>query len=390
MSDVNANGRSVLHKGDGLTQVSGPPDVCKTPSPGGPVPLPYPNAAMDKHLAKGTKQVKINGHPAAIASSNLSTSTGDEAGTAGGLISSKTKGKLTFASSSIDVSFEGKGVVRYGDITQHNGNTYNTVLAAAGEIAVAYGDDPIDGMDCPICEEPKAKHRLIPNDDIAHKAQKLRRALQDGPFSKTFVRGNPPNLRPLKKGVMIGVLSCQCETRKQYAGLAGTLYADGAFLAGANQFRTEAAKLGLIPVVDVPAAPPASGFCPPSSPGTGFGAISRESWADTQERVETVLKKHRGNPVLSCAAPKMIQRCLADGHKPNRLIEVWVALKSDKGVKVNRVLGFVTDDSTSPPGIKSEWLDGRVFKDAEPVPSCSTCQVTCSEMLCNTGKPPCP
>ena len=106
MSDVNANGRSVLHEGDGLTQVSGPPDVCKTPAPGGPVPLPYPNAAMDKHLAKGTKQVKINGHPAAIASSNLSTSTGDEPGTAGGLISSKTKGKLTFASSSIDVSFE--------------------------------------------------------------------------------------------------------------------------------------------------------------------------------------------------------------------------------------------------------------------------------------------
>jgi hypothetical protein len=47
---VYANGRTILHKGDGLTQTSGSPDVCKTPSPGGPVPIPYPNVAMGGDL----------------------------------------------------------------------------------------------------------------------------------------------------------------------------------------------------------------------------------------------------------------------------------------------------------------------------------------------------
>ena len=135
MSSVYANGRSILHKGDGLTQTSGPPDVCKTPSPGGPLPIPYPNIAMDSDLANGSKSVEIEGNPVVLASSNLSTSTGDEPGTAGGgLISSKTKGKLTFGSSSLDVTFEGKGVVRFMDVTQHNGNMFNTVSLCSDRI----------------------------------------------------------------------------------------------------------------------------------------------------------------------------------------------------------------------------------------------------------------
>lgn len=127
MTKVYANGRSVVHKGDGQTNTCPVPDVCKTPSPGGPVPVPYVNVAQDGDLAKGTQSVSINGNPIALKDSNLSTSSGDEAGTAGGgLVSSKTKGKMTWASSSIDVKFEGKGVIRFLDICLHNGNTTNT------------------------------------------------------------------------------------------------------------------------------------------------------------------------------------------------------------------------------------------------------------------------
>ena len=40
-----ANSRGIAHKGSGgMSMVF--PDVCKTPSPGGPVPIPYPNIAM--------------------------------------------------------------------------------------------------------------------------------------------------------------------------------------------------------------------------------------------------------------------------------------------------------------------------------------------------------
>lgn len=388
MSKVYANGRTVLHKGDGLTQASGPPDVCKTPSPSGPVPIAYPNAALDRDLAKGAKDVKIEGNPVAFASSNIRTSTGDEAGSAGGgLMSSKTKGMLTFGSSSLDVLVEGKGVVRFGDVTQHNGNTFNTVLAAAGATGVAYGDDPIDRADCSICGEVKDNHKLEPNDDIVEKANKLRVALQRGPFARIFVRGR--NSRPIKPGVMIGVLSCQCNEVKQYAGLSGTRYSDGTYLAAGEAFITEADSLGLTPVLNPPAPPPLSGFHPPSA-GGGFGGVSGTQWNDTLDRIDRTAKWGRGNVPLTCAAPKVIQKCLADGHKPGALIEMWVALKRDAPVIIPRILTIMSDHSVIPTGRKSVWINNMALIDGEAIPSCLTCQVSCTEMLCNTGKPPCP
>jgi hypothetical protein len=126
MSDTTANSRSILHQGDGLKHIPVAPDVCKTPSPGGPVPVPYPNIAMSRDLADGTKSVSIDGRPAATARSSIRTSSGDEGGTAGGgLISGKIKGKLKWFRYSIDVKFEGKGVVRFLDDGMHNGNAGN-------------------------------------------------------------------------------------------------------------------------------------------------------------------------------------------------------------------------------------------------------------------------
>ena len=56
MPTVFANMRGVAHKGSGGMSIVFP-DVCKTPSPGGPVPIPYVNVASDGDLAKGTKSV---------------------------------------------------------------------------------------------------------------------------------------------------------------------------------------------------------------------------------------------------------------------------------------------------------------------------------------------
>jgi Domain of unknown function (DUF4150) len=127
MTITYANGNTIVHAGDGLQFIAMAPDVCKTPSPGGPVPIPYPNIAMSSDLADGSKRVSVEGNPAALESSNLSTSSGDEAGTAGGgIMSSKTKGKLTWLLYSMDVKFEGKGVVRFLDSNMHNGNASNT------------------------------------------------------------------------------------------------------------------------------------------------------------------------------------------------------------------------------------------------------------------------
>lgn len=130
-ASINVNNRTVVHKSSqGVVTVF--PDVCKTPTPGGPVPIPYPNVAMAKDTAKGSKSVKMDSNPIMLKGSNFSTSTGDEPGTAGGgVVSSKTKGKAEFINYSFDVKVEGKNVPRLGDMMMQNkGGTFNTAPIA--------------------------------------------------------------------------------------------------------------------------------------------------------------------------------------------------------------------------------------------------------------------
>lgn len=124
---INVNNRTVVHKSSNGVSTAFP-DVCKTPSPGGPVPIPYPNIAMSSDTSKGSKSVKMDGNPIMLKGSVFSTSTGDEAGTAGGgVVSSKTKGKAEFVNYSFDVQVEGKNVPRLGDMmVQNKGSPGNT------------------------------------------------------------------------------------------------------------------------------------------------------------------------------------------------------------------------------------------------------------------------
>lgn len=118
-SKVFANFMGISHKSSGGKSIVFP-DVCKTPSPGGPVPIPYPNVAQSSDLDGGSKKVKVEGKMAAIKGCSYKTSTGDEAGSAGGVVSSKTKGKAEFVLYSFDVKIEGKNACRTGDLMTHN------------------------------------------------------------------------------------------------------------------------------------------------------------------------------------------------------------------------------------------------------------------------------
>ncbi len=114
------NSRGIAHKGSGGLSTTFP-DVCKTPSPGGPIPIPYPNIGKASDTSKGPKKVKTDGKMPMTKGANYSMTTGDEAGTAGGgVVSSKTKGKAEFMMYSFDVKFEGKNVCRMGDPLFHN------------------------------------------------------------------------------------------------------------------------------------------------------------------------------------------------------------------------------------------------------------------------------
>jgi hypothetical protein len=115
-----ANSRGIAHKGSGgMSPVF--PDVCKTPSPAGPIPIPYPNIGKSSDTSKGAKKVKTDGQMPMVKSAKYMMSTGDEAGTAGGgVISSKFKGECEYMMYSFDVKFEGKNVCRLGDPLFHN------------------------------------------------------------------------------------------------------------------------------------------------------------------------------------------------------------------------------------------------------------------------------
>lgn len=116
---VFANMRGIAHKGSGGMSIAFP-DVCKTPTPAGPVPIPYPNIGMSSNTTKGTKKVKTDGKMAMVKTAKYMMSSGDEAGTAGGVISSKFKGECEYMLYSFDVKFEGKNACRMGDSMFHN------------------------------------------------------------------------------------------------------------------------------------------------------------------------------------------------------------------------------------------------------------------------------
>ena len=209
-TNVDANGRSVLHKGHGQTHTCAPPDVCKTPSPGGPVPIPYVNIAMDSDLADGADTVKIEGNPVANVGSKIATSTGDEAGSAGGgIMSSKIKGTVTWKMGSLDVKAEGKSVVRFLDPDFHNGNTFNSAFKNEGGTGMAYGDD-FEG-ECPVCHEKPEKHKILETDDSAAKCaaivNELKERFKSAPESKKGDYAKWYNDR--WNGYMVGVMICK-------------------------------------------------------------------------------------------------------------------------------------------------------------------------------------
>lgn len=395
MAKVFANGRSVLHAGDGNKHVAAPPDVCKTPSPGGPVPIPYVNVASDGDLAKGTKKVKVEGKSAAKADANLSTSMGDEPGTAGGgILSSKTKGKLTWATSSPNVKLEGKGAVRFLDVTQHNGNSFNSAFTSLGAAGLAYLDD-FEGP-CQICGKGPDPHRVPATSELAEKCTELLNQLQLRFKAATTTATRAAVARTYDdgetwSGYMVGIMECKCDPPKYWTTNSGMTMPGLEDAAGA---------LGINVV--------------------GGGAVNKQEFAQSNQathaadgsrirrktKTDAVKKafaaaniaKADGKPGYNragnCAGAKLVGRC---SHAPVSMCEVYFQpAGAGSWSAVYEML--VTDQETVDAGSGSEWQqeilnnrhakkEDRTFTDEEPVASCKSCQETlfltnCPERTC--------
>jgi hypothetical protein len=123
----NSPNTAVHKKSGGVSPVF--PDVCKTPAPPAPpIPIPYPNVAKSADAADTATTVKADGEFIMIKKSVFSTSTGDEAGSVGGVVSNCTKGKAQFIAYSFDIKAEGQNVPRNLDMMKQNGSgSYNAV-----------------------------------------------------------------------------------------------------------------------------------------------------------------------------------------------------------------------------------------------------------------------
>jgi hypothetical protein len=119
------------------------PDVCFTPAPPGPpVPIPYPNiaqldSATDVSTGSGG-DLLVGGMPVLLKGSSVNSTTGDQAGSQGGVKDlGKVGGPCTVVQASGSVLYGGKGITRFGDQTEQNGsNAVGTILSANPTVLV--------------------------------------------------------------------------------------------------------------------------------------------------------------------------------------------------------------------------------------------------------------
>lgn len=83
---------------------------------------------MSKDASDTATTVKADGNPIMLKKSVFATSTGDEPGSIGGVVSNCIKGKAQFILYSFDIKAEGQNVPRNTDMMKQNGqSSYNAV-----------------------------------------------------------------------------------------------------------------------------------------------------------------------------------------------------------------------------------------------------------------------
>jgi len=110
------------------------PDVCLTPAPPAPpVPIPYPNTAQVAASNGAITKVLIENKETVAEGSKVPNSTGDEAGTNGGVTSGVNMGPVEPKVFSSKVFAGGKKVVFVTAMSAHNGSSAN--MPAGAQIA---------------------------------------------------------------------------------------------------------------------------------------------------------------------------------------------------------------------------------------------------------------
>ena len=103
------------------------PDVCLTPTPVGPVPIPYPNIAMPMTAVPPTACLKVllTAGPAHNMLTTVPMSNGDNAGVNMGVASGMVMGPCRHTMGSTNVLFGGIPATKMTSMSGHNGMSMN-------------------------------------------------------------------------------------------------------------------------------------------------------------------------------------------------------------------------------------------------------------------------
>ena len=225
---VNGLFNSLVHKGSIGITMSTIPDVCKTPSPAGPVPIPYPIiVSMSANLTKGTKKVKADKKMAAVKGSEFSRCMGDEPGVTGGVVSNTNMKEAAWILYSFDVKMEGKNACRLMDKMFMNHKNTVSMCGCLQPPVVGLDMDKVGETQEEACQKISNK-KVHPNTEAGHQAaakkagmrhddyEAMRKVAGEKNVAMSFRQTNPNGIEHL------GVLPSKPMTCKK-----GTLDATG-------------------------------------------------------------------------------------------------------------------------------------------------------------------
>ena len=96
------------------------PDVCNTPTPVGPIPIPYPNIAMSATTAPVAANVLVDCMPSVNQMSEGLVSLGDQAGLMGGILDADIGGGTEYIVGCFTILVDGVPAQRLTSVTGQN------------------------------------------------------------------------------------------------------------------------------------------------------------------------------------------------------------------------------------------------------------------------------
>jgi hypothetical protein len=290
-------------------------------------------------------------------------------------MSSKTKGKMTWGSSSPDVKVEGKGVVRFMDVTQHNGNSFNSVFTSMGGTGLAYADD-FQGK-CPICRKSASEHRVLETASSGMLCTEIIAGLRRR-FAAGLVTG--AERKRWRKGFMVGVMVCKHDPPQSFATMSGDT--TPGFAAVARPLVTQVIEGGAVSLDDFANAN-MSGL--PQS--RIRSALEEAKQATLREQTSEIPGVRRRYGFLgACAGAKLVAHA---AHAPLNMTEMFYRADEEPGDPWGATYSVVSNRTTPTDAWLRSVLDNALsrredhsFATGGSVASCQTCQATLYLTMC--------